>query len=177
MSGLDSLYILNQMWHFKSHDPVRAEGIGSRDLDTSKYIRDYGRPSKRGLIVDGIELGAFTANDLDWVLYDYRNQTIRLIEIKTRGAAFRFPQSQTWALLDNMLRVGALHMSDHGLPTVRYGGLCVLRMGGTTPKNSEWIRWAERDLHRSHTNWRESEISREEAWRRLNMLDMLESAS
>lgn len=177
MTGLDSLFIFNQMRQFKSSNSVRAEGVGSRDLDTSKYVREYGRPSKPGLIVDGLELGAFTANDLDWVLYDYRNRMLRLMEIKTRGAAFRFPQTQTWALLDNMLRVGAAHMTEHGLAAVNYGGLSVVRMQGTTPKNSAWIHWMDRDLNRSYSNWREVDISREEAWRRMNMIDMLEGAA
>jgi hypothetical protein len=177
MNSLDSLTVLNQLQQFKSANPVRAEGVGSRDLDFSTYVRKYCRPSKAGLLLNGLELGAFTANDLDWVINDYRNNTLRLLEIKTRGATFGFPQSKLWALLDNVLRVGSMHMTEHGLPPIRYGGLAVLRLQNTTPANSTWVRWMDRELSRSYTNWREAEISREEAWRRLNMLDMLEGAA
>lgn len=175
--NIDSHLLLDSLRQFKSTNPVRPEGIGSRDLDFSTYVRKYCRPSKTGLLIDGLELGAFTANDLDWVVNDYRNNTLRLLEIKTRGATFGFPQTKLWSLLDNMLRVGSMHMHEYGLGPVRYGGLAVLRLQNTTPGNSAWVKWMDRDLARSYTNWREYDITREEAWRRLNMLDMLEGAA
>lgn len=165
MTDFDSYYLLDQFQRFKSQRPVRSEFIGARDLEISAYVRRWGRPSKAGLNIGGREMGAFVANDLDWVLYDYRNQMLRLLEVKTRGANLSYSQRQLWTLLNSMLRIGSEHMTEHGLSQVSYGGLSVLRMENTTPANSAWIKWDEQP------------ITREETWRRVNMLDMLEGAA
>lgn len=151
----DTRAIFEQLARFKARQPVRREHVGSRDLEMSKWIRDNCRPSKRGAQVEGVELGAFVVSDIDWCLYDYEHRVLRLLEVKTRGGSVSFAQRDLLLVLDAMLRSGS------GASDVRYVGLSVLRLEGTTPTDSAWIEW---DGVR---------ISKEECYRRINLLDII----
>lgn len=138
---------------FKHLHPVRAEQMNTRDLDFSKWMREYGRPSKTGCTVGKIEIGGFVPTDVDWVLYDYKHRILRLLEVKTRGGYVRFAQQSALDELNGLCLMGA---EARG---VRYMGLSVLRLQNSTPTNSAWREW---DGER---------ITTEECWRRINLLD------
>lgn len=153
----DSVGVYQTIAKFKQAHPVRRETTDERNLEFSHWIRAHGRPSKRGCRLGAIDLGGYVSTDLDFILYDYINHKLMLLEVKTRGGNTSFSQSDTLTLIDALLKLGA---GIHG--KVDYRGLHVLRMQGTTPTNSEWIEW---DGMR---------IDKQTCWRRLNMLDALE---
>ncbi|MFO7323970.1 MAG: hypothetical protein DIU68_019755, partial [Chloroflexota bacterium] len=155
----DSAALWRMMRAFKNLHRVRAENTMTRDLEFSAWLREHGRPSKRNFTVDAIELGAFVAFDVDWLLLDYERRIVRLLEVKTRGAKMRFAQQSAFKLLDDICRAGAPLVGAH------YLGLSVLRLENTTPSNSAWCEW---DGER---------ITAEECWRRVNLLDAVEYAS
>ncbi len=134
----------------KSH-PVRQEISGERNLDFSNWLRQYCRPSKRGCIVNGVELGMMTVHDLDGVYLDYKRKIVQLLEVKTRNGKTTYAQEQTLAMLNAVFFPAGF----------KYLGAHVLRMDGTQPFNSTRIFWDNQ------------EISKEECWRKVNMLDSI----
>lgn len=138
---------------FKVKNPVRQELTGERNLKFSEYIRKWCRPSKRGCFVEGIEVGAFTAHDLDFILIDYERNILQLLEVKTQNGSVSFSQNETLKTLDGMLQL-SMPFSE-----TKYLGYHVLVMDGLEPSSSNLIKWDGK------------KISQEECWRRINMLD------
>lgn len=153
---IDSALAYRKIRQFLRRHPVRQEVSGERNLEFSGWLREHCRPSKTGCSVNHIELGGMVAYDLDFILYDYKRRALMLLEVKTRNGKVRWSQSKMLEVLDSIARVGA------PLVDVHYAGCHVLIMDGLTPFDSEHIRWDD------------EEISREECWRRVNMLDVLD---
>jgi hypothetical protein len=147
---------LRILWWLFNH-PNKRERTGERNLEFSTWLRQYCRPSvKAGLCkLDGVDLGCFVAFDLDFILYDYSRNLVQLLEVKTHNAKPSYSQRKTFETLDRMLALGA------PLANVTYLGLNYLEMDGEQPFESELFKWNDED------------ISREECWRRINMLDEL----
>lgn len=156
----DSLALVRQIQAFKKDHPVRAEVTGTRSLDMSQYIRQHCRPSKTGCVHGGVELGGFVPIDLDWIVHDYHHKLLQLIEVKTRGGRVGFSQSQTLGLLDIWIRAGVHALAGANSGYV-YLGLHTLVLQNTTPINSTWRKWDGEN------------VTAEECWRRLNMIDAI----
>jgi hypothetical protein len=150
---MDSKAVFTAIKKFKVNNPVREELSGERNLEMSKYIREKCRPSKSGCFVEGVEVGAFTAHDLDFILVDYKRDMLQLLEVKTRNGNVSFSQSETLKTLDKMLRISA------PFSETKYLGYHVLIMNGLEPNSSTSIKWDGK------------KISQEECWRKINMLD------
>jgi len=142
---------------FKKKIPVRKEFMGTRDLAFSQWLRDECRPSQKHCMINGSDIGAFVAFDLDFVIYDYSRNVMQLLEVKTRRAYVGFSQNSTFKILDATIRAGA---NATGLT---YLGLHILQLDGTTPYDSEKILWDGK------------EVSKEECWRLVNMVDSIEN--
>lgn len=139
---------------FKVKKSVRLESTGERNLDFSQWLRDHGRPSKKGCDYNGIELGCFVVNDLDFILWDYTRRMLQLLEVKTNNGKLTFPQEQFFIpVLDKIVRAGSKSAG------VTYLGFHVLTLSDTTPTNSKEIKWDG------------VVISKEQCWRRINMID------
>jgi hypothetical protein len=136
---------------------VRQEKTGERNLEFSQWIRDHCRPSsKNACLVNGVNVSGFVLSDLDFIFYDYNRKMMLLLEVKINNGAVQFSQSDTLRMLDSALWHGS---KKAGL---NYLGWHILRMSGTTPSNSEDIRW-DGEL-----------ITREQCWRKINMIDDIE---
>lgn len=156
MMDFDAKEMYRLMEKFREKLPVKPEIMGERSLAMSQYVRKHLRPSKPGLMYGGIDLGGFLAYDLDWVLYDYRNNLLQLIEAKSHGARVKFPQSDVLNTIDRLLRAGASVDKK-----VTYLGLNHLEMSGERPDDSDTILWNGK------------KIDKRETWIRLNMIDHL----
>lgn len=156
----DSLAMVRRIQAFKKDHPVRAEVTGTRSLDMSQYIRQHCRPSKTGCGYKGVELGGFVPIDLDWIVHDYHHKLLQLIEVKTNGGKVGFSQRQTLELLDYFIRLGIVATAGTK-DGYTYLGLHTLILQNTTPINSTWRKWDGEN------------VTAEECWRRLNMIDAI----
>mgnify|MGYP000845510105 CR=1 FL=1 len=138
---------------FKAKSPVRQESTGERNLEFSQWLREHGRPSKKGCLYEGTELGCFVVNDLDFILWDYSRRMLQLLEVKTNSGKLTFTQEQFFPILDRVIRAGSKPSG------VTYLGFHVLTFSGTTPSNSTVIKWDDKP------------ITKEQCWRQVNMID------
>lgn len=134
--------------------PVRKEQTGERNLEFSQWLRTHCRPSKGRCKYGGVEVSCFVAYDLDFILHDYHNRYLMLLEVKTMNGKVSYSQRETLTVLDRVLRAGSGQLGD-----LRYFGLHYLRMSGTTPNNSSLI------------TWNGLPITILQCWERLNFLD------
>lgn len=155
---MDSNLAFQTIQEFRKRHPVRKEKTGERNLEFSQYVREKCRPSQRGCVLEGIEIGALNVSDLDFILMDYEHNFLQLLEVKTRNGRYGFPQSQLLEILDKAIRAGAsaAHM--------KYLGLHVLIMDGLQPHDSKRITWDGKP------------VTAEQAWRKINMLDELDGS-
>jgi len=78
--------------------------------------------------------------DLDAVLYDWKSAQLRLLEVKTRGGRVRFAQRDILNILNNLLAsVECWIITARGKRKIRYRGLHLLTLSGTTPDDSQEI--------------------------------------
>lgn len=150
---MESNLIFDAIRDFKKKHPVRQEKTQERNLEFSAYLRKTGRPSQRGCRVKGIEVGAFTANDLDFILWDYERRMLQLLEVKTRNGKVGYSQSQVLGVLDVIIRAGA------PVANVKYLGFHILVMDDLKPSSSKKILWDG------------DPVSKEVCWQKINMLD------
>jgi len=152
---IDSVDAFRRIEAFLRDTPVRQEQSGHRDLEFSQWLRRYCRPSKTGCKLHGIELGGFVVFDLDFILWDYNRRLLQLLEVKTHNGKVRWSQEKMLQMLDVVIKSGA------PLNRITYLGLHVLGMTEDEP-------WASKRIV-----WDGIEITSEECWRRVNMLDAL----
>lgn len=138
---------------FLRNHPVRPEITGERNLEFSKWLREYCRPSKTGCRVEGIEIGGMVAFDLDFILYDYRRMMVQFLEVKTRMGEIRYAQSEVLKMMDKIALAGA------PLVGIKYLGLHILQLQGLKPTHDEVIYWDG------------AEIDYRQCWLNINMLN------
>lgn len=151
MATLDD--IKERIREFKRWNPIRAEVSNYRDLAFNNWLRTYGRPSRDGCEIDDQELGCFVAFDLDFVLYDYHASRMQILEVKTRGARMTWSQRKSMEVLNMIFGTGSKEAG------VEFLGIHELSMSGSTPDDSDVILWDGR------------EVSRDQAWCLINMID------
>jgi hypothetical protein len=108
------------------------------------------------------------ATDCDWIIHRYKTdidgigvrdiQAMMLLEVKTRNAEPRYAQLHTMWLQHLHSRTGRRRIFDRG-NQVFHHGVSVLSMSGTTPDNSERMRWG-RFQESCNLTWKE--INREQ---------------
>lgn len=117
---------------------TREEMTGARSLEFSRWVRENVDDSSSGIC----------ATDIDFAVECYRdrlNTRIRLIEIKTRQRVefgckvLPYGQAMTLENLNLLLLFG--NSSDEvQRRCVRFAGLFIVWMDGTSPDDSEWIK-------------------------------------
>ena len=75
---------------------TRQEITNTRDLTFSRWIRNNLPDSSTGLIV----------SDLDFILCNYKNKKLMLLEIKTRNAELKTWQSILFSNIDRWIKKG-----------------------------------------------------------------------
>ena len=97
------------------------------------WLREYGPDSRN----DGLD-----AENLDYILFNYKTAELRLIEEKRHKSQLTAAQKDTFGVIDQLLRLGiesSKPIKTHrGLRPIKYHGMSIVRFENTSPDDG-WI--------------------------------------